>query len=263
MAKAIVAVDVMAEDAALVKPFFEAVVADLRLLADLNATELTAERLQVLQQMNFPEQLALADQGGDMLLTRQQLAALIKDWDCQDPALIDDLASDFARIFLTGSLHAGPCESIWLDDEELVCQQPMFEVRKWYENHQLAVPNWRVMADDHLVNELLFVAHLLNKAATEEKTVFIEEAASFMDEHLLLWLLPFGSRVAQRCHTDFYAGLAMLTAFYLEQLRDLLAEMLGVERPDREALDAARQARQRAAAMPQPLQYFPGTAPSW
>ena len=152
---------------------------------------------------------------------------------------------------------------MWLDDEELVCQQPMFEVREWYARHGLAVPNWRVMADDHLVNQLLFVAFLLEKATTENNQQLLEEAARFLDEHLLRWLLPFAQRVAQRCATPFYANLSLETAVYVEQTRDLLAEILGVPRLSHEEIETHLRAQQLAASRPQPMQYYPGVAPSW
>ncbi|MEN9425628.1 MAG: hypothetical protein RL122_3011 [Pseudomonadota bacterium] len=199
---------------------------DLRLLADLHATELTREQVH-------------------------------------SDTLRDDLACDFADIYLHGKFHSSPQESVWLDDEELVCQQPMFEVREWYARHGLAVPNWRIMADDHLVNQLLFVAFLLEKATVENNPQLLAEAARFLDEHLLRWLLPFAQRVAQRCATAFYAELAQETAVYVEHTRDLLAETLGVPRLSHEEIEAQLRAQQLTASRPQPVKFYPGVAPSW
>lgn len=215
------------------------VIEDLRLLADLHATELTPERIAGLQGWDgIPAEVS--------------------------GAVMDELACDFADIYLNGKFHSSPQESVWLDDEELVCQQPMFEVRAWYARHGMAVPNWRKMADDHLVNQLLFVAHLLEQAlAQDEPQPLLAETACFMDEHLLRWLLPFAHRVAQRCNTGFYASLALETAEYAEYLRNALAEILQVPRPSFEETEARLKARQVAAAPAQPMQYYPGMAPSW
>jgi len=38
------------------------------------------------------------------------------------------LAADFAAIYLNHSIQASPCESVWLDEEGLMRQQPMFKV---------------------------------------------------------------------------------------------------------------------------------------
>lgn len=219
------------------------VAADLRLLADLHAIELTRERFRELQEIDFPG--------------TQAFPAELSD------ALMDELASDFADIYLNGKFHSSPQESVWLDDEELVCQQPMFEVREWYARHELAAPNWRRMADDHLVNELLFVAYLLDKASTEDDKQVLMELAQFMDEHLLRWLLPFGQRVSQRCATAFYATLALETAAYCEHIRDLLADILEVPRESHEAIEERLQSRKFAASTAQPMHYYPGSAPSW
>lgn len=220
------------------------VVNDLRLLADLHATEVTAEKLEELREVAFPGTEGLP----------QPLPA----------SLLDDLACDFADIYLNGKFHSSPQESVWIDDEELICQQPMFDVRAWYDRHELAVPDWRKRADDHLVNELLFIAHLLDKAAEQaDPQALLEETARFMDEHLLRWLLPFAQRVAQRCHTGFYATLALETAEYAENIRNTLADILDVPRPTHEEIETRMKAQQRSAAQPQTMQYYPGMAPSW
>ncbi|HPQ94744.1 MAG TPA: molecular chaperone TorD family protein, partial [Thiolinea sp.] len=212
--------------------------------------------------MGLPEVLVLQPAGFNAELAR----GLLRDSLQQEPtpAFMDQLATDFAAIYLNGSLHAHPSESVWLDDEELTCQQPMFEVRACYARHQLATPDWRRLPDDHLVNELLFVAHLLAEAAQQaEPQALLEEAARFLDEHLLRWLTPFTERVSQRCQTRFYAALAMLSGLCVEQLRDLLAGMLDVSRPTAEALEARFKAQALKAAEPQALRYFPGTAAGW
>ncbi|SEA74768.1 Nitrate reductase delta subunit [Thiothrix caldifontis] len=216
---------------------------DLRLLADLHATELTRERIQALRAMEFPATNEFPPEIPENLL--------------------DELACDFADIYLHGKFHSSPQESVWLDDEELVCQQPMFEVREWYARYGLAVPNWRRMADDHLVNQLLFVAFLLEKATVDNNLQLLAEAARFLDEHLLRWLLPFAHRVAQRCATALYAELAVETAMYVEHTRDLLAETLGVPRLSHEEVEVQLQAQQLAESLPQPVKFYPGVAPSW
>jgi hypothetical protein len=83
-----------------------------------------------------------------------------------------------------------------------------------------------------------------------------------LDEHLLRWVDDFALRVASRCETRLYAGLALLTAAYLEELRDLLAEILGVPRPSPEEV-AERLRPDRPAPVEVEGPYLPGVAPSW
>lgn len=255
----------MTDSVSLIPLFCQTAAADLRLLADLNAVELTEERIKELQTQQFPDCLGLSLLHADAPAIAEQLRVLLNEWQPSIPSKdLDALACDFASIYLNGSLHSYPSESVWIDDEELTCQQPMFQVRECYEKHGLAVPNWRMMADDHLVNELLFVATLLEKAASSEQPQsLLKEAAWFMDEHLLRWLLPFGQRVAKRCDTPFYASLALLTAFYGEQVRDHLADILETPRRSHEDIETEIKARRRMNAPAQPIRYVPGVAPSW
>lgn len=252
------------DDSLLLTQFCRLLATDLRLLADLHATELTKERLQALREMGFPELLALNANTEVLQLASQELMTCLQSFPAELPAsLLDELACDFADIYLNGKFHGSPNESVWIDDEELTCQQPMFQVREWYAKHELVVPNWRKLMDDHLVNELLFVAYLLEKTANEQNSLQLTEAARFMDEHLLRWLLPFAQRVSARCTTEFYGALALLTALYVDELRDLLASITGELRPSQEEIEARMKAKTLAAVQPQTMRYFPGSSPSW
>ena len=234
---------------------------DLRLLADLHAQELSHDSLQALKSNSFSPLLGWLPEG-KLTEALAQMDTAIGEWHTVDTqTVLDTLATDFAAIYLTGHYRASPSESAWTDDEELTCQDAMFEVRELYQAHDLQVPSWRIMADDHLVNELLFVAHLLEKAAISPD--YLREAASFMDEHLMRWLLPFTSRVIQRCDTLFYASLALITGLYCDQLRFTFVFIFGETRPSTEEIEARLKALANAKAVAVPLQYFPGTAPSW
>ena len=221
-----------------------AVADDLRELARLHDAEPDRELLRALGEVEFPSNLGLrlvSPRGRDArALMRRALAELP---DPVDEATLDALAADFAAIYLHGGLHASPYESAWLDDDGLVCQEPMLEVRAWYRGHGLAVENWRKRPDDHLAYELEFLAHLLAESRPPDA---LRAAARFADEHLLRWLPDFAERVAARCATPFFAGVALLSAAYVDELRDLLAELLGEPRPARaeveERLRAARAA---------------------
>lgn len=241
----------------------------LRLLADLHATELTAERLEELQATGFPglpernpSQPPLIRGGAGC--DSEPLAPSPDKGMAGEGFLLDELATDFAEIYLNGNLHASPSESPWLDEDGLVCQKPMFEVREWYERHGLGVPNWHKMADDHLVNQLLFIAFLLDEASATDRPELLEEATQFMDEHLLQWLPQFCHRVANRCRTPFYAYLSVMTQTETSTLRELLAEITGIPVPAPDTLETSRQQRQaQQQTDAQPMHYYPGTAPSW
>jgi TorA maturation chaperone TorD len=148
---------------------------------------------------------------------------------------------------------------VWLDDDHLAMQEPMFQIREWYGRHGLAVADWRKRTDDHLVNQLRFLAHLIDPAAGAGD---LSEAARFLDEHLLRWISGFAERVAKRCQTRFYAGLVQMTAAYLHELRALLAEVTGEPVPSAEEIEE-RMRPKTSVAVDVPGPYLPGAAPSW
>ena len=253
------------DHAHLLEQFANAVADDLDWLAALHDQELTATTLAHLRARGFPDDLALCLETpravAAQALMRNALEALGDD---SGPLDLDTLAVDYAAIYLNHTLRAAPNESVWLDEEELAMQTPMFEVRAWMAKHGLAVENWRVRPEDHLVHELEFLAYLLRLAPIQTA---LTEATDFLDLHLLRWADDFSRRVAARCGTPFYAGLNALTGCYLDELRDLIAEVTGVQRPTRAEIEARVEAKRPAAAKPAsvavPLRYVPGMTPSW
>jgi TorA maturation chaperone TorD len=178
-----------------------------------------------------------------------------------DTAYLDDLAADFAAIYLTGALSASPYESYWLSDDHLICQDAMFDMRTLYAAAGLVVPDWRMRPDDHLVFQLQFLAHLLTKADKDDDW---RSLATFLDYHLLRWLPDFASRVVSRCDTPFYAALALLTDVWCQQLRGLIVQHLGEARLSAEAIEEQLSSRRIAEVKEVPIHFVPGAAgPSW
>lgn len=238
--------------------FAGAVAEDLRQLVALHHQEPDAALLNALRQTAFPRGLGLRLQGEGGLraldLMDRALAALPKEL---DQPVMDELAADYASIYLTHGIQASPEESVWIDDENLACQQPMFQVRAWYARHDLAAPDWRTRPDDHLVLQLQFIAHLLAGEGVHNR---LDEVARFMDEHLLRWLGRFADRVAARSITPYFAGVALLTAAYCDELRDILVETLGEPRPSTEEIDARM--RPRYQQEQRPVAFMPGMGPA-
>jgi TorA maturation chaperone TorD len=225
----------------------EALAEDLDQLIRLHDRELDAGTLASLQACGFPENLALAPEEGAELL-REAMISL---------SAIDVLAADYAAIYLTGALGASPCESVWVSDEHLNCDAPMFELADLYATHGLVVADRRQRYDDHLVCQLLFLRHLLLRAPVAVETMTI-----LLDEHLCVWIGDFAARVAARSGSSFYAGLALLTTGWLHRVRDLLVEFGDSPRPSRESVEARLRAR-RAAHRGEiaPIRFVPGTGP--
>ncbi|MCU7916812.1 MAG: molecular chaperone TorD family protein [Candidatus Thiodiazotropha sp. (ex Epidulcina cf. delphinae)] len=240
------------------KVFCQAVADDMAMLSSLHDKEPDAGLLQALREEGFPDGLGLEliGESGQRAfdLMKRALAALPEQI---DDAVLDELAADFANIYLNYGIHVSPEESVWIDDENLTCQESMFQVRAWYEAYGLMADNWRIRPDDHLVLQIRFLAHLFSVVQSEAD---IKQAGRFMDEHLLRWLSFFSEDVATRCNTAYYVGVALLTDAYCEELRDLLATILDESRPSQEEIDE----RMRTTRKPQeaPVSFMPGMGPA-
>ncbi len=247
--------------------FLGAVSQDLVQLAVLHDHELNSGTVGELRTVGFPDNLGLCPgtEKGREAAAMMQVA--VSDFSQKgSDALLDALAVDFADIYLSHALRASPYESVWLDEDHLMRQEPMFKVRKWYERYDLCAGDWQQKPDDFIALQLQFVATILdpnfvidrNENAVRDHLQPLNDAAEFLDEHLLCWLPDFAETVVQRCATPFYAALAALTDIYIDELRDHLAEILGQARPEPQA----------EAALEPPVDcemqgYAPGIAPSW
>lgn len=247
-------------DGSLLDRFQEAVVDDLRGLARLHDREPDRALLSSLRAVGFPGSLGLrlhSPSGREACQVMAQAIDALPDPLGDDD--LDRLAVDFAEIYLNYGLRASPNESVWLDRDGLERQEPMFRVREAYRRHGLAVEDWQKRADDHLVLQLTFVAHLLEQTGERE---LLRETAAFLDEHLLRWVPQFATRVATRCATQFFAGLALLTSAYLDELRDVVAAVLEEPRPTPDEIEA--RGHPEATATPGgPTRYVPGVGPGW
>lgn len=232
---------------------------DLLLLARLHEKEIPAGLIEALREANFPHCLALSPHDAASRDAFSLVAdALAGPEGTGEQASLDALSADFAAIYLNHSFSVSPAECVWLDPEGLILQEPMFEVRRWYEHYNLAARDWTRHSDDHLVPQLEFIAHLLVYPEAHGP----KDAAAFMDHHVLRWIEPFSARVAQRCNTQFYAGLALVTACTLKRLRGELVTLAGMPEIELEPIEEERQ-RRRAKAQAEASRFVPGAAPSW
>jgi len=230
---------------------------DLLLLATLHDHEPDPELLLQLKSLDFPHCLTFVPDAGPIAGAVSLLNKTLSELPAHpDQNIMDELAADYASIYLNHKISASPEESVWLDEDSLMCQDSMFQVRSCFESEGLEIPDWRLRPDDHLVYQLQFIAHLLNK---DEEIKTLEQVATFMDEHLLRWLGNFGERVLARCETSYFAGVAAITAANGEQLRDVLADILQQSRPSREEIEL----RMKPKPTPQeaPVSFVPGTGP--
>lgn len=240
-----------------------AIAEDAEALAALHDRELTPALAAALRETRFPDSLGLLPQTSAHLSAWQAMATGVASLptDAAEARAWDDLAAEYAAIYLTGTYGASPYESVWTDDDHLTCQGAMFELRELYAQAGLRVTDWRQRADDHLVLQLLYIAHAARHAASQDDW---RALATMLDEHLLRWLPDFATRIAVRSPSPFYVGLAVLTTAWLDTLRDLLAGALHESRPTRVEVEERLRARRQTAPEPVPVHFVPGMGgPSW
>jgi TorA maturation chaperone TorD len=240
----------------------DSIAEDAESLAALHDRELTSDLLDALREARFPACMGLLPETDSARLAWSAMAEGITQLPVRPGGReMDELASEYAAIYLTGAYGASPYESVWTDDDHLTCQAAMFELRELYATAGLVVTDWRQRADDHMVLQLLYIAHAARKARSTDDW---RALADMLDEHPLHWLPDFAARVAARTGSSFYAGLAVLTAAWLEVLRDLLVKTLGESRPSRQTIVDRLRARRTHPAVEAPLSFMPGAqGPSW
>ncbi len=234
---------------------FVALADDLEQLIRLHDRELEGALIGALRSADFPLGLALPPAGDDGRAAYANMADALNE----DESL-DELAADFAAIYLNNSLGASPYESVWLSDDHLACAAPMFELRELYAAAGLQAVDWRNRFDDHFVLQLQYLRLIL-----VDPTVDLKSAAAFIDEHLGYWFPDFAQRVSMQCGTRFYAALVELTHVWLLRFRRLLDEVYDLPIPSREQI-AERINRKLVLDKVEvaPIRFMPGAAgPSW
>ncbi len=125
---------------------------------------------------------------------------------------LDQLKVSFTRLFVgPGNMEAPPWESLYLSKESSLFQASTLEVRKAYVAQGFIAQSYPNVADDHIGLELDFMARLAEKAAesfSAGDTVVTKEyliaSASFLDQHLLVWIPLFVAVLTKADHADFY-----------------------------------------------------------
>ena len=232
----------------------DAISEDFALLAALHDHEPTAQMLTALRSTKAADWFGARLDPAVTDALDAALAALPRPL---TEAALDSLAADYADIYFVSTYEAAPVESYWLDDENLVCQDAMFNVRGWQALYGMQAEDWRRRADDHLVLQLLFLSHL----AGFKTEIALRDAARFLDRHLLLWIGDFADRIDQRAREPWFRALAVATAAHAQTTRDLLQTVLDEPRwhpPEIETPKAPDLCQLKDA-----MKFIPGTGPGW
>ena len=181
-----------------------------RFLSRLYLLEVDETLWNAMQNMTFPVDAAEGDMKAGFELMRGYLDANAKG---DLAAVLDDLAVDYARIFLSAGVAQGkaafPYESVYTSRKHLVMQDSRMDVVELYAKRGLAPAkdNYHV-PEDHLGYLCEYMAMLIDEGAADEQKAFLKN-------HLLNWVSAFTVDMGKYAATDFYGGLAKLTRGFL------------------------------------------------
>lgn len=234
---------------------------DLALLARLHDREIDAGLIASLRAWPVADWFALRLEGEEF----EQAAELLKEALARAPEpmterALDEMAAEYAAIYLNHTYRISACESFWMGEDGLERQDAMFDVRRCYARLGLRAPNWRVRADDHIAYQLAFLAQVAGALGDPQIGA---QVAEFMRQHPLAWIPAFAGRVARRSLSPFYAGTALLTASYLTNLAGALARYHGVDVTPVERKMATQPPLQGPTCADPPPRYTPGLGPGW
>ena len=141
--------------------------------------------------------------------------------------LIEDLAVEYARLFLGPGTHISPHESVHHQREDgdwgTLWGAATVDVKKFIEATGLEYePDYKGMPD-HISVEFEFMAALAQREAQawaedDKKGArrYLDVQQTFIKDHLVQWIPDFCEKVSQQAELPFYRAVAELTQSFIE-----------------------------------------------
>ncbi len=141
--------------------------------------------------------------------------------------LLEDLAVEYARLFLGPGKHVSPYESVHHKRDDGQWGQlwgaSTAQVKKIIESSGLEYKSEYKGLPDHISVELEFLQQVVQREAQaweedDDKTALLcrEHEKKFVDEHLFCWIPDFCERVIKAAELPFYLEMARLTRTFIE-----------------------------------------------
>jgi len=183
---------------------------------------------------------ALAEESADPGTTSEghellrQFASQVQGLDLTKVAT--DLGAEYVRMFYSGLQIGGggvyPYESVYTSPEHVMMQEAHSQVLRLYQQEALQRDPASKEPEDHIAFEFEFMAYLCERAAEAWGTylgvarAYLQKQKAFLEEHLLVWVPDFCEDVVRATRSDFYRGVAQLTAEHLSWEGDTVDELL-------------------------------------
>jgi TorA maturation chaperone TorD len=154
--------------------------------------------------------------------------------------LLEDLAVEYARLFIGPGKHISPHESVHHKRDDGQWGQlwgpSTAEVKKFIESAGLSYQSEYTGLPDHISVELEFMQQVLQreeqawKAEDKEMAhLCLENEKKFIEEHLACWVPIFCEKVIKEAELPFYRGMADLTQKFVEFEKNEVANRMRTE----------------------------------
>ena len=160
-----------------------------------------------------------------------------------EKALLDDLAVEYARLFLGPGRHISPHESVHHikpdEQDSQLWGKTTVEVKKFIESTGLQYRSEYRGLPDHISVELEFMEHMILQEARawgeEDRDGVLDclnMEKAFMDQHLICWIPGFCEKIIREAEIPFYGEMAALTNNFIEFEKEALESYgIGFNRP--------------------------------
>jgi TorA maturation chaperone TorD len=186
------------------------------LLSLLFRMEVTADLLRQIRETDFFSILSSMGAGFEDDLVN-----------ADEDQLLEDLAVEYARLFLGPDKHISPHESVHHErgdgDWGQLWGLSTVEVKKFIESAGLEYKSEFKGLPDHISVELEFMQAVTKEEALERKNdnhdkvnYCLQIEKKFIDEHLLKWIPLFCDKVIDQATHSFYRELAKITKDFIE-----------------------------------------------
>ena len=190
-----------------------------RFLASVFIQEIDVQMLSSLQKMTFPalEESKTPwqqDLNAGFRLIESYLSGYEGKTKEETSALLEDLAADYAKVFLAAGDAAGkaafPYESIYAGFDSAFGGSLQMNLSALYASKGLSMREdmFKIM-EDHIGLEMNYMAELIKEDQKEQQREFFQT-------HLINWALQFAADIYKYTERDFYKGIARMTMGFME-----------------------------------------------
>lgn len=208
-----------------------------RFLASVFIEEIDAPMLASLQEMSFPSFTETAapwqlDLDTGFRLIESFLTGFEGKTEEETSALLEDLAADYAKVFLAAGDATGkaafPYESIYAGFDSAFGGSLQMNLSALYASKGLTMREdmFKIM-EDHIGLELNYMAELLKEeadASEADAEALLKQQKEFFQSHLINWAKQFAADIYKYTEKDFYKGIARITMGFLEAEHALMRD---------------------------------------